>query len=74
MPEGVRVVDEGAFAGCTALSRIGLPTTLYEIRLGAFIGCTSLSEVDCGESCRFSRIAIFENNELLIIAHAKEKK
>jgi hypothetical protein len=42
---GVTVIDDGAFSGCTGLTRIKLPDSLKVIGAGAFSGCTELKEV-----------------------------
>lgn len=45
VPDGVEVIGEGAFAGCTHLHRIILPEGLTEIGENAFGGCEALEEV-----------------------------
>ena len=43
--EGITVMGERAFAACTALKTMQLPSTLRIIPKGAFDGCTSLTDV-----------------------------
>lgn len=45
VPEGVRRVDDFAFAGCDGLTSIALPDSLTEIGCGAFAGCSGLTEI-----------------------------
>lgn len=46
IPEGVEVVPESFFEGCTNIETVNLPSTLEEISYAAFEGCTSLTEVN----------------------------
>lgn len=43
--DSVRIIEEGAFQGCTALETIRLPPGLKAIGRWAFAGCTNLNEV-----------------------------
>ena len=42
IPHSVTVISQGAFWGCTSLTRINLPDGLTTIGRAAFYGCTSL--------------------------------
>ena len=46
LPEGVRVIGDKAFAGCTALTSVTLPASLETLGSEAFMGCTALTELD----------------------------
>lgn len=46
VPEGVTVIAENAFCGCTKLVSAVLPSTLTSIKRAAFGNCQSLSEID----------------------------
>jgi parallel beta-helix repeat protein len=39
-------IDEQAFAGCTYLTSVTIPSSVISIGNGAFAGCTSLSSID----------------------------
>lgn len=43
MTDGIEVIDEGAFDGCTALRQVIFPTTLKEIGDAAFRSCPELT-------------------------------
>lgn len=45
IPEGVKKINQYAFANLTALEEVVLPSTLQSIEYGAFLGCTSLKKV-----------------------------
>lgn len=49
LPEGVAVISEYAFNGCTALTEIYAGNALLRIGDGAFAGCTGLALVRLGE-------------------------
>ena len=42
VPEGVSVISDYAFSGCTGLSGVSLPNSLTSIGRGAFYGCRGL--------------------------------
>ena len=44
VPEGVRVIAEGVFRGCTELRGVSFPESLEEIGPEAFAGCTHLRQ------------------------------
>lgn len=45
VPDGIRAVGDGAFAGCAGLWTVTLPEGVEEIGRGAFSGCGSLREI-----------------------------
>lgn len=45
LPEGVVMIDTGAFEGCTSLRRVTLPESLLIIGDSAFYCCTELADV-----------------------------
>lgn len=56
IPEGVEIIGNSAFAGCTMLSEIILPESLKEIKENAFasdtyLGCVVIPD---GASCKFN--------------------
>lgn len=46
IPEGVKVIEWRAFAGCTHLKQVAFPNRLTEIRYHAFLNCTGLTKVE----------------------------
>ena len=42
MNDGIKTIDEYAFSGCTALTRVFIPTSVNRILYGAFSGCSAL--------------------------------
>lgn len=46
VPEGVEMIEPGAFQDCIHLKAVFLPDSLREIGYGAFWGCTALEEVE----------------------------
>ena len=45
IPEGVRVIGEGAFKGCTSIQKIMMPDSVEEIKAHAFKGCRQLRSI-----------------------------
>lgn len=52
LPNGINIVSEESFAGCSALSHITLSKTIKEIGLSAFAGCISLKSIEFPNSVR----------------------
>ena len=48
LPEGIKVIDEMTFSGCTSLAEIYIPASVTKILQSAFEGCTALKEVYFG--------------------------
>jgi hypothetical protein len=46
IPEGVSVIHDQTFMGCTELNTVTLPSALTSIEQQAFSGCTSLYSID----------------------------
>lgn len=40
-------IGESAFAGCTGLNKVWLPSTLENIGVNAFNGCTAITHIGC---------------------------
>lgn len=51
----LEVVGEGAFEGCTSLTKISFPDSLKVIERGAFEGCSSLVEVSIPDNVTFNQ-------------------
>ena len=52
VPEGVRYIADGAFAGCSDLTRISLPSTLASVSALAFEDCSSLAAFEVPAGCK----------------------
>lgn len=52
LPDGVRHIAGGAFAGCASLERVELPAGLESIGGGAFAGCRDLAGIRLPDSVR----------------------
>ena len=50
IPEGVSMIEESAFYGCTGLTSIVIPNSVTYIGLAAFYGCTSLASIRIPDS------------------------
>ena len=53
IPEGVKVIGEGAFKGCTEIAEVIIPEWVDQISKDAFEGCSSLKRVEI--RCRSKR-------------------
>lgn len=53
IPEGVTVVEDGAFDGCKALREISFPASVRAIGWGGFEGCTGLTEITFPEGLEY---------------------
>ncbi len=61
LPQGTRVVYEGAFFNCNALSYIVLNENIVRIEEGAFFGCSALAEMEVyykGEASMWENISV----------------
>ena len=45
VPEGVTKIGNGAFSGCTNLTRVTLPVSVAEVGYRAFYGCSDLTQM-----------------------------
>ena len=52
IPESVKKISEGAFAGCTVLTSVTIPDSVTVIGEGAFCGCWKLTNVNIPNSVR----------------------
>ncbi len=67
IPEGITVIEENAFSGCSNLSSVSLPQTLLRIEgaspsyqhNGAFASCTSLTSLDLPASVEYIGSYVF---------------
>ena len=50
IPNGITVIGNGVFEGCTALTFLDMPNSLAEIGNGAFKGCISLASINIPDS------------------------
>ncbi len=48
--EGVEVIGKGAFADCSYIERVVIPSSVISIEKGAFMNCTALKEVIIDEN------------------------
>ena len=48
--EGIEVIGEYAFLGCSRLTALNVPSTVTEIHEGAFYGCTALASINVSEA------------------------
>ena len=46
IPDNVKIVGAGAFAGAESLQKVTIPSGVTQIQQGAFAGCTALSEIE----------------------------
>ncbi|CAJ1959804.1 unnamed protein product [Cylindrotheca closterium] len=54
--EGLKVIGEEAFFGCSALKDLGLPSTVNSAEAGVFAECTNLTQIDIAKT-KLSEIA-----------------
>lgn len=52
IPEGVKIIDHGAFAGCTELESVTLPDSLEVVEVNAFNGCKKLVSLELGTNLK----------------------
>ncbi len=50
IPEGVTLIGDFAFSGCTQLEKADIPSTLETLGQGAFTGCESFTEIDLSKT------------------------
>lgn len=53
LPEGIRVIDEAAFAMCENITNINLPSTIKQIAQKSFWGCKRLQNVSIPQGLEF---------------------
>ena len=52
IPEGVKVIEHGAFMACDQLETLILPDSLEFIEMNAFSGCTKLKKLEFGRNLK----------------------
>ncbi len=50
VPEGVNIIEYGAFFGCSSLKNISIPDSVASIEYSAFYNCDSLTSIDIPNS------------------------
>ena len=53
IPEGITVIEEGAFENCRVLSKVSLPSTLRKIEWWAFGWCHNLKSVEISDEISY---------------------
>ena len=48
--EGLQVIGEEAFFGCSALKELSMPSTMYSLGVGVFAECTNLAQIDISKT------------------------
>lgn len=76
IPEGIEIINEGAFRGCTNLKTVYFPSTLKGIREYAFHKCSYLSDVYYNGTMEdWNKVYIYTNNYDLFsptVIHCKD--
>ena len=83
LPDGVRVIPDGAFYFCESLRDIRIPETVTHIESGAFQGCESLREIiipkgvktldwDVFDCCKNLREIILQGEDTVITGRSDE--
>lgn len=62
IPDGVRIIGQGAFAGCINLVDAKIPLSVVRIESGAFRGCSALEEINVPASVMKVASDAFENS------------
>ena len=52
IPEGVRVIEEGAFRNCINLEEVTIPNSVEQIKDTAFCACESLAKIHMGKGVK----------------------
>ncbi|MGN0748528.1 MAG: leucine-rich repeat protein [Christensenellales bacterium] len=61
LPEGLTVIKQKAFSGCTGLTSIIIPTTVTAINTWAFSSCSNLVSISLSEGLKTISGGAFEN-------------
>ena len=61
IPEGVSIIPETCFMGCSELISVSLPSTISELGYAAFIDCIKLSEITIPEGVEIISDECFKN-------------
>ena len=62
IPEGIKLIDSGAFAFCENLQTVIIPKSLKHIATGAFNGCTSLQNIELNEGLEIIEEGAFSDS------------
>ncbi len=73
IPDGVKIISDGAFEGCTDLKSISIPDSVSEIGYRAFADCSSLSEITIPMSVDILKSSAFSNCSSLTKAVLSKK-
>ncbi|MDR1821392.1 MAG: leucine-rich repeat domain-containing protein [Oscillospiraceae bacterium] len=65
IPEGVEVIDTGAFMKCTSLKSVTFPSSLTSIGMDAFMGCDALETIVLPDTINVIGEGAFSNCENL---------
>lgn len=73
LPEGLKIIGDGAFIVCSALREIQIPESVVNIGLGAFSGCIALEEITIPSNAALDGIDyMFLGCENLVAVHVEE--
>ncbi len=61
LAEGLKILGQRAFQGCTSLERVSLPSTIEECHNQVFSGCSALKSLELKEGIREIGYKAFEN-------------
>jgi hypothetical protein len=61
IPNGVRIIDDGAFAYCSFLTSVTLPNTVTSIGYNAFLTCEGLTKVNLSNGLKSIGESAFQN-------------
>lgn len=62
LPEGLELIENEAFIGCTALKEVALPNSVKEIGDRAFSGCTSLVSFTVSDDSQLETLGLLSFN------------
>ena len=70
IPDTVKTVGQGAFAGCESLTALTVPCSLHQIGASAFADCTGLTDIwYFGTATQKDQISIGDNNQSVTELH-----
>ena len=61
IPNGVTIIEQGAFRDCSLLQSIDIPNSVTTIKYEAFANCSSLMDVDIPNSVKTISIEVFKD-------------
>ena len=61
LAEGLKVLGQKAFQGCTSLAQVSVPSTIEEMHNQVFSGCSALNSLELKEGIRQIGYRAFEN-------------